>query len=193
MDRRTFLHLLTAAVAPSSSDAVTCKPCPLATSGRSCQRPRASVLVLCACASNLLSMNATYASNEFTRRVDGSSTFSQRIPRVKIEYQVARSVFVRIVSQYEANRRETLVDYRTGLPLLVRQSNGTYAQSVARASNLLRADWLFSYRPSPGTVFFAGYGNSMTEPEALGFDRLRRVSDGFFLKASWLFTPPVAR
>ena len=138
-----------------------------------------------------LRVSATYASSEFVRRVDGTSSFSQRIPRLKVEYQVTRPIFVRIVSQYEANRRESLQDYRTGLPLLVRQSNGTYAASVSRASNLLRADWLFSYRPSPGTVFFVGYGNSMTEPDALRFDRLRRVSDSFFLKASWVFSPPV--
>lgn len=81
---------------------------------------------------------------------------------------MARPIFVRVISQYEANRREALVDYRTGLPLLVRQGNGTYAPSVTRASNLLRADWLFSYRPRPGTVLFAGYGSSMTEPGALG-------------------------
>ena len=48
------------------------------------------------------------------------------------------------------------------------------------------ADWLFSFRPSPGTVIFAGYGSSLTEPEALGLNRLRRVSDRFFLKASWV-------
>ncbi len=133
-------------------------------------------------------VSATYASNEFVRRADGSSTFSQRIPRVKAEYQVSRSIFVRVVSQYEANRRESLVDYRTGLPLLVRQSDGTYSLSSYRATNVLRTDWLFSYRPRPGTVLFAGYGGSMTEPSALAFDRLRRVSDGFFLKASWLFS-----
>jgi hypothetical protein len=98
-----------------------------------------------------------------------------------------------VISQYEANRREALVDYRTGLPLLVRGSDGRYSTSTTRSSNLLRADWLFSYRPRPGTVLFAGYGNSMTEPAALGFDRLRRVSDGFFLKASWLFNPPALR
>ena len=138
-------------------------------------------------------MNATYASNEFVRRTNGQSSFSTRIPRVKIEYQVSRPIFLRVISQYEANRREALVDYRTGLPLLVRQSDGTYAPSVLRSSNLLRADWLFSYRPRPGTVFFAGYGNSMTEPQALGFERLRRVSDGFFLKASWVFAPAVGR
>ena len=138
-------------------------------------------------------MNATYASNEFVRRSNGQSSFSTRIPRVKIEYQVSRPIFLRVISQYEANRREALVDYRTGLPLLVRQGDGTYAPSVLRSSNLLRADWLFSYRPRPGTVFFAGYGNSMTEPQALGVERLRRVSDGFFLKASWVFAPAVGR
>ncbi len=138
-------------------------------------------------------LNATYASNEWIRRTNGQSSYSQRIPRVKIEYQLARPLFVRLISQYEANRREALVDYRTGLPLLVRGSDGRYSTSTARSSNLLRADWLFSYRPRPGTVLFAGYGNSMTEPAALGFDRLRRVSDGFFLKASWLFNPPALR
>ena len=136
-------------------------------------------------------IGATYASNEFVRRADGSSTFSQRIPRIKAEYQMTRSIFVRVVSQYEANRRESLVDYRTGLPLLVRQSDGTFAVSSARSTNVLRTDWLFSYRPRPGTVLFAGYGGSMTEPTALGFDRLRRVNDGFFLKASWLFSERV--
>lgn len=138
-------------------------------------------------------VNATYASNEWIRRTNGQSSYSQRIPRLKIEYQLARPLFVRVISQYEANRREALVDYRTGLPLLVRGSDGRYSTSTARSSNLLRADWLFSYRPRPGTVLFAGYGNSMTEPAALGFDRLRRVSDGFFLKASWLFNPPARR
>src|SRR5689334_20159874 len=31
-------------------------------------------------------------------------------------------------------------------------------------SNRLRADWLFSYQPNPGTVLFAGYGSTLTEP-----------------------------
>lgn len=133
-------------------------------------------------------INATYASNEFIRQFDGGSSFSTRIPRLKAEYQLARPLFVRVIAQYEATRREALRDYRTGRILLTRQSDGTYAPTVLRASNLLRSDWLFSYRPRPGTVFFAGYGSSMTEADALGFNGLRRVNDGFFLKASWLFS-----
>jgi hypothetical protein len=133
-----------------------------------------------------LRMNATYASNEFVRRVDDVSTFSTQIPRVKAEYQITRWVFVRLITQYEANRRETLRDWRTGSLLYTRRADGSLTPTVATRSNLLRADWLFSFRPSPGTVFFAGYGSSLTEPEALGLDRLRRVSDSFFIKASWV-------
>jgi hypothetical protein len=36
-------------------------------------------------------------------------------------------------------------------------------------------------------VFFAGYGNSLTERDPLAFRQLRRVDDGFFLKLSYLF------
>ena len=48
-------------------------------------------------------------------------------------------------------------------------------------------DVLFSYQPSPGTVFFAGYGSSAAEPDPLRFGQLRRTQDGFFLKWSYLF------
>ncbi len=40
----------------------------------------------------------------------------------------------------------------------------------------------------PERCFFLGYGGSMTESEPLAFNGLRRVSDGVFLKASWLCT-----
>lgn len=133
-----------------------------------------------------LRVNATYASNEFIRRMDGSSSYSTQIPRIKAEYQMTRSVFVRLVTQYEASRREALRDWRTGQVLVTQLSDGTFRPLTATRSNLLRADWLFAYRPSPGTVFFAGYGSSLTEPDALAFDRLRRVADGVFVKASWV-------
>jgi hypothetical protein len=48
-------------------------------------------------------------------------------------------------------------------------------------------DWLFSYQPTPGTVVFAGYGSTLTEPDGLRFRALRRDTDGFFLKVSYLF------
>ncbi len=131
-----------------------------------------------------LRINGTFASNEFLRTEDGLSTFATTIPRLRVEYQLSRFIFVRVVSQYEANRREPLRDFRTGLALLERQADGSFIPSVRRSSNVLRTDWLFSYRPRPGTTFFAGYGSSLTEPDALAFTQLRRASDGVFVKAS---------
>lgn len=133
-----------------------------------------------------LRIGATYASSSFTRRSDGVRSVSTRIPRVKAEYQVTRSIFVRAVTQYTATKRAALLDPRTGQVLLI-SGDTTFAPSGENIANGLRTDWLFSYRPSPGTVFFAGYGNSMTEPAALAFRRLRRTNDGFFVKVSYLF------
>jgi hypothetical protein len=46
---------------------------------------------------------------------------------------------------------------------------------------------LLSYHPTPGTVLYAGYGTSLTEPDALAFRAFSRTSDGFFVKLSYLF------
>ena len=51
-----------------------------------------------------------------------------------------------------------------------------------------RTDWLFSYQPTPGTVLFAGYGNTLaTLDEDPRRPQLRRTQDGFFMKLSYLF------
>ena len=62
-----------------------------------------------------------------------------------------------------------------GAPLLAEMSNG------------LRIDALFSYEPTPGTVVFFGYGNSMNTERQLSLRGLRRSSDGFFLKLAYQF------
>ena len=132
----------------------------------------------------------TYVSSAFNRRSDGERTAFTRIPRVKIEYQVARPIFVRVVSQYTATMRAPLRDPRTGEFLFV-SSDGSFVPSTASSSNSLRTDWLFSYRPNPGTVFFLGYGGSMSETDPLAFQNLRRTGDSFFVKASYVFRMPV--
>jgi hypothetical protein len=63
--------------------------------------------------------------------------------------------------------------------------NGT--AQVRKTTSDFRNDFLFSYKPIPGTVFFFGYGASLTEPDPFSFRRLSRTGDGFFLKASYLF------
>jgi hypothetical protein len=138
--------------------------------------------------SERLRVSATYLSTTLARRRDGERTLSTRIPRLRAEYQLARPLLLRIVSQYESGLRAALRDPRTGGLLLVPGTTpGTFVPSIARASNALRTDWLFSYRPTPGTVFFAGYGNTLTEPDPLALRDLRRVNDALFVKLSYLF------
>jgi hypothetical protein len=133
-------------------------------------------------------VNASYVSSMLTRRSDNAVTTRIRIPRLKVEYQLARPIFVRFVGQYSATSfGDSLVrDPRTGLPLYTSGSLGTFTPLARTPTTAFRVDWLFSYRPTPGTVFFAGYGSSLTEDDPLAFSRLRRVNDGFFVKASYL-------
>ena len=78
--------------------------------------------------------------------------------------------------------RDTLRDPRSGNLLVI---NGTPQGRVTQTE--FRNDFLFSYKPIPGTVFFLGYGSSLSEPDPFSFRRLSRTADGFFLKASYLF------
>lgn len=132
--------------------------------------------------SDRLRVSATYQSTSFTRRSDGQRSAFARIPRLRMEYQLARPIFVRVVSQYTATRRGALLDPRTGQVIVLGSG-----PSTATSSNVLRTDWLFSYQPTPGTVFFVGYGGSMTEEAPLAFQRLKRTSDSFFVKGSYVF------
>jgi hypothetical protein len=107
---------------------------------------------------------------------------------VKLEYQLGRAVFLRYIGQYFAQRRNEVLDPRTGVPLVL---DAAAEQRVGPAGGIVvnnfRNDFLFSYRPTPGTVLFLGYGASLTEPDAFQFQGLRRTGDGFFLKGSYLF------
>jgi hypothetical protein len=133
-------------------------------------------------------VNATYNMQKYNRRTDGSTVRIRRIPRLKLEYQIARPLFVRIVGEYDAQDVDDLRDdSRTGLPLIFRNNDGSFSRATAYSTNVFRGDFLFSYQPLPGTVVFAGYGSVMDEPRAFRFGDLQRNSDGFFVKASYLF------
>ncbi len=129
-----------------------------------------------------LRIDGQWVHARITRSRDGSWFSTANIPRLKIEYQLNRDIFFRYVGQYFAQERDTLRDPRNGAPLVI----GGNAQPRTSDTDF-RNDVLFSYRPTPGTVFFFGYGASLSEPTAFGFRNLRRTSDGFFLKASYLF------
>jgi len=135
-----------------------------------------------------LRVDGTYGLQGYVRRSDGSTVQVGRIPRLKLEYQLSRAVFVRAVGEYDALKQAALRDEtRTFAPIFYRQPDGSFVPATAFASNRFRADWLFSYQPNPGTVLFAGYGSTLTEPNALRFNALDRVNDSFFVKLTYLF------
>ena len=129
-----------------------------------------------------LRVEARWVHQRLTRARDGSRFSTANIPRLKLEYQLTRAIFVRYIGQYFAEDQAALLDPRTGQPLLV---NGDTARAIV--TNDFRNDLLFSYKPTPGTVVFLGYGSSLSEAEAFRFRNLSRTSDGFFLKLSYLF------
>ena len=115
------------------------------------------------------------------RKSDGSRFSSETIPRVKLEYQVSPPIFLRLVGQYAARSRAPLED-RNANPILV---NGVL--DSGSTTNEFSTDWLFSYRPVPGTLVYLGYGSTLEEPREFRFQDLRRTRDGFFGKISYLF------
>jgi len=129
-----------------------------------------------------LRLEARWVHQRLTRARDGGRFLTANIPRLKLEYQLTRSIFVRYIGQYFAEDQVALRDPRSGQPLLV---NGDTARAIV--TNDFRNDVLFSYKPTPGTVVFLGYGASLTEADAFRFRDLSRTADGFFLKLSYLF------
>jgi hypothetical protein len=136
-----------------------------------------------------LRVDARYQLQSFRRRTDDSIVGIRRIPRVKAEYQIARPIFIRLVGEYNSDWQDDLRDdSRTNLPIYIRNAAGQYERAAKSYVKSFRADWLFSYQPTPGTVLFAGYGNTLANPdEDPRTARLRRTQDGFFLKLSYLF------
>jgi len=139
-----------------------------------------------------LRLDGTYALQQVRRVSDGSRVNVAHLPRLKLEYQVSRPIFLRLVGEYGHEKQDSLRDdTRTEAPILVFDSeSGGFARTRAFTRRSLRGDILFSYQPNPGTVVFLGYGSTLldpvdpTTPRATG---LLRVEDGFFLKMSYLF------
>lgn len=133
-------------------------------------------------------VSPTYARQQYVRPDDRTTVRTRDLPRLKVEYQLTRSVFLRGVAQYDARWRDALRDdTRTGYPILIRnRSSGVYEATGEVARNDLQADLLFAWQPNPGTVLFAGYGSAMSEADAFRFQEVERARDGFFLKLSYL-------
>ncbi|HTD82820.1 MAG TPA: DUF5916 domain-containing protein [Gemmatimonadaceae bacterium] len=132
-------------------------------------------------------VEGTFDYQDYWRRSDHSLVGRNMIPRVKFEYQLTRAIFMRLVGEYDLSEHDDLRDEtRTNYPLIIDGQPAT-----ALRSRSVHGDYLFSYQPTPGTVFFLGYGSRADgEPDPLqrfNWQPLRRASDYFFAKYSYLF------
>jgi hypothetical protein len=113
------------------------------------------------------------------------------VPRLRAEYQFTRALAVRALAQYAVEEVDVLRTpdgrpyLREGEPFRVRRGNRPAWD--APQLNPLRLDLLLSWRPTPGTAAFLGYGREVTDDEAFRFDGLAPRTDGLFLKLSYLF------
>jgi hypothetical protein len=134
-----------------------------------------------------LRVGGTLTYQDYWRRTDHSLVGRNAIPRIKTEYQLTRSQFVRLIGEYNLGSRDDLRDEtRTFFPLIIGGQ-----KALATRTHSLRGDFLYSYTPTPGTVLFAGYGSyGLANPNPLdrfNFQPLIRSSDYFFVKYSYLF------
>ena len=130
----------------------------------------------------------TFNMQTVKRPVDGSLVNGRYLPRGRVEYQLTRAMSIRWIGEYSIEKQDALRDNsRTELPLVsFNPLSGTHTPFRAFERRILRSDVLFSWLPTPGTVFFAGYGSTDAET-SLPRAGLERVRDGFFMKLSYLF------
>jgi hypothetical protein len=152
----------------------------------------AGILSLTATASwrptHQLRFDGSYLLQRYRRSPEGTLVGLTRIPRLKVEYQVNRALFVRLVGEYRADRQDSLRDVgRSELPILVLDpAADRFVPASAVHRNTLRADWLVAFQPNPGTVFFAGYGTTHEDDPFIRRPGFLRLADAFFVKASYL-------
>jgi len=128
-------------------------------------------------------LEGSLVATRITRERDGSEYAQSTIPRLKLEYQPRRSLFFRVVTEYQFNARDALYDPATGQPIYI---GG--APAGAYETDGLRADVLFSFEPTPGTVAFFGYGTSLAkDPLEYQTPDYTRTTDGFFVKLAYVF------
>jgi Domain of unknown function (DUF5916) len=131
---------------------------------------------------------ATWAWETYDRRTDGTRVQSRNVPRVRLEYQVSRQMFVRVIGEVVTIKQDSLRDdSRTNLPIYFRNRDGSLTRAAAFNRARGRLDFLFSYLPTPGTVVYFGYGNTSRADRPGGTQGLQPSRDVFFAKISYLF------
>jgi hypothetical protein len=135
-----------------------------------------------------LRIGGTLIYETYNRHTDGTRVQARIAPRARVEYQLSRQVFFRVIGEVSKFQQDSLRDdSRTDRPVFFRNADGSLARAAAINRLRGRMDFLFSYLPTPGTVVFVGYGNTSRADRPGGTERLQPNRDVFFVKFSYLF------
>jgi hypothetical protein len=139
---------------------------------------------------NQVRVNTTFLGQIYWRHSDGTLVASNLIPRLQFEYQLTRTIFIRLIGQYTLAYQDSLRDVtRSELPIYTYSpTTGLYTRAAASTTNQLQSSVLFAYQPVPGTVAFIGYGNVAQNPTIIPPFALTRQQDNIFIKFSYLFS-----
>jgi hypothetical protein len=129
-------------------------------------------------------VGVTYSRLE--RRRDAVQHSEAVIPRVRVQYQFTRALFLRSIMEYGTQVSLALTDPATGLPVYSCSTTECAARGGTESHDF-RVEALVGYEPSPGTVFFLGYTRQMKDASAFGFENVRPTRDGLFMKLSYRF------
>ena len=128
-----------------------------------------------------LALDMGFTRSRLDRSTDGSRFSTQSISRVKTQYQFSKSLFARLIGQYNLVRTNALRDPATGAPVLI---GGARAAADARGE--FGFNGLIAYEPSPGKLVYVGWTRQMNGPYTYALRDLSRTAEGLFLKFSWL-------
>lgn len=135
-----------------------------------------------------LRIAGTWNIETYNRVTDGTRVQTRNVPRLRVEYQLTRQVFFRVIGEVAKLQQDSLRDdSRTNRPVFFRNADGTLTRAAAFDRLRGRLDFLFSYLPTPGTVIFLGYGNTSRADRPGGTQALQPNRDVLFVKFSYLF------
>ncbi|HSL72522.1 MAG TPA: DUF5916 domain-containing protein, partial [Longimicrobiales bacterium] len=130
-----------------------------------------------------LTVELHYAYSRLRRTNNDSRFSSQDITRFKAQYQFSKALMARFFVQYNLNERDAIRDAVDGRPVII---DGAVSSSERRTD--FGGNVLLQYEPSPGTIFYLGYTRQLQGFErTYDYSRLDPVSDGVFLKFSYLY------
>jgi hypothetical protein len=129
-----------------------------------------------------LQLQLSHTYSRLWRRRDDTEFSTVNLSRLRTQYQFGRALLVRAIVQYELEERDALRDPTTEQPLLI---DGLLADRIEEGR--FEGQFLLSYEPSPGTIFFVGYSRMEVGEKTYRLSRMQPVEDGLFVKLSYLF------